>query len=157
MLFQFAYSEAFKVCFLKKKKEPAHLWQTQTLLWTDSKVRQTDRWTDGHLYPVNLSTSAPHPHPGSTLSSSDSTKLDLAASPSLSVCLYVFSHSKELCLSKVSGGPVCLSGQSMARRRQIYAQLCSGEISRVAGSAHSLPGGRSSPRKGVCVSVCVCF
>lgn len=56
----------------------------------------------------------------SSIPASDTTKL--TCSVSLSVCLYVFSDSNELCLSKVSGGPGYLSGQSMTCRRRKRAQ-----------------------------------
>lgn len=102
-------------------------------------------WTSLPCQPLHFAPLAP-PFPVQTLQSS--TWLHL----SLSVCLYVFSHSKELCLSKVSGGPVCLSGQSMACRRQKHAQLCSGRSAewRTAPTASPV-GGRRQGRECVCV------
>lgn len=63
---------------------------------------QTDRWTDGHFCPVNLSTS------GSTLSSSDTTKITLALSVPLSLFVSVYSLTAKSSASQRSAQGQCI-------------------------------------------------
>lgn len=152
MLFEFAYllwrlnSETLKK---KKNKEPARHWQTQTLLCTDSKVRQTDRWTDGHLYPVNLSTSLPWHHPFQF-------RHYKARPGCISLCLFVCMCSPTVKSSasqrSAEGQCVCQANRWPAAVRNTLSYVAGGQPS--GGQRPQPPRWEVVAKEG---SVCVCL
>ncbi len=156
MLFQFAYSEAFKVCFLKKKKNQ-HIFDRHRLCF--GLTLRSDRQTDGLMDIFTLSTSPlrpPTPTPAApfpvqTVQSSTCLPLSLC----LFVCMCSLTVKSSASQRSAEGQCVCQANRWPAAVRYTLSYVAGRSAEWRAAPTASLVGGRRQGRVYVCLCVCV--